>query len=302
MTFLTSGGVLTATAGLDEVQHGRPAHEAVIRRVVLVEHRPERAECVVVPSLAESRCGPGKVRGGEQRAALHRRQCSLRPGEHRIEVGFATAQRSGQRAYELTGEPELRLASFAREGRRLGACPLGRFPITRVGGSPCVVDERLREHAEPALLAQPLDRAREEAGACREVARLLCGDAHIHRSDRIGHLLQAQACHSAPHRRRRRLRIGERDDNQQSWVLVRKADAFGRIDDVLPRPGAGPRPPAAMRDRHERAQCRIRIAAGEQLLRDRDERLGGALLEPDVTADHLLQPGQAGGLERTHLK
>ena len=115
------GGVLAATAGLDEVEHGRPAHEAVKRRVVLVEHRPERAECLVVPSLAESRGAPGEVRGGEQRPTVHRGQCSLRLGEHRIEVGFATAQRSGQRAHELPGESELRLASVARQDRRLGA-------------------------------------------------------------------------------------------------------------------------------------------------------------------------------------
>ena len=115
------GGVLTATAGLHEIQHGRPAHETVKRRVVLVEHRPERAECIFVASIAESRCATRKVRGSEQRAAIHRGQCSLRPAEHRIEVGFATAQRRRQRAHELARESELRLARVARQDRRLGA-------------------------------------------------------------------------------------------------------------------------------------------------------------------------------------
>ncbi len=145
--------MLTATAGLYEVQDRWPAHEPVKRRVVLVEHGPERAECVVVSPIAESRGGPSKVCRREQRPAIHRRQCSLRSDEHRIEFTFATARRSGERAYELPGESELRLARLARQGRRLGARPLGHSPIARIGGSPCVVDERLRQHPEPALPA-----------------------------------------------------------------------------------------------------------------------------------------------------
>jgi hypothetical protein len=140
-------GVLTATARLDEVKHGRPAHEAVKRWVVLVKHRPERTEGVVVPSLAQGGCAPGKVRGREQRTVLHRPQCALRPGDQTIEVGFAPALRRGEGAHELAGESVLRLASVACQARRLGTCPLGPFPIAGVGGRPRVVDQRLRERA-----------------------------------------------------------------------------------------------------------------------------------------------------------
>ena len=41
------------------------------------------------------------------------------------------------------------------------------------------MDERLREQAEPALLAQPRDCARQEARASGEVARFLGGDAWL---------------------------------------------------------------------------------------------------------------------------
>ena len=122
--------------------------------------------------------------------------------------------RSRQRADELSDESELWLAGVARQDRRLGARRLGRFPIICVGGGPGVVNKRLREHAEPALPAQPFNRSRQEPRARREVARLLRGDADVHHVDRIRHLLKPQGPHSAPHFRAGQLLIGERDDDQ----------------------------------------------------------------------------------------
>ena len=217
------------------------------------------SSCRPSPRAAAPRAGCGS----EQRTAVDRRQCSLRPGEQGIEVGVAAAVREGECSNELCGESVLRLASVARQRRGVGSSPLGGVPVAGVGGSPRVVDKRLREQAEPALLAQPRDCARQEARAPGEVARFLGGDAHVHRCDWIADFLELEAPHPAPHRWGRHFRIRQRDNRQESWVVARRAHAFGGVDDVLPRPGAGTRPPAAMRDRHERPQCGVGIAAGE---------------------------------------
>ena len=103
-----------------------------------------------------------------------------------------------------------------------------------------------------------------------------------------------------PDRRPRRLRMREREDREQPWVIVGNADALGRIDEVLPRPFAGSRPPAPMRDRHERAQRHVRgpprRASAAAIATNVFAAPG---LEPDVSAEHLPKPCQAGCLERT---
>jgi hypothetical protein len=57
-----------------------------------------------------------------------------------------------------------------------------------------------------------------------------------------------------------------------------------------------------MSDRHERAQRHVRVAAREHLASDADEEPRGPFLEPDVTVDHLPQPGEARRLQRLEFQ
>ena len=94
-----------------------------------------------------------------------------------------------------------------------------------------------------------------------------------------------------------RLWICQRHDRQQPRVIVRESHLLCCIDDVPPGPRLTLRPPAAMRDRHQRAERHVRIARVAGATGDVDERLRGTALEPHIPADHLLQPRQPGRLE-----
>ena len=99
----------------------------------------------------------------------------------------------------------------------------------------------------------------------------------------------------------RQFRMGERDHGEQTRVVVGYAAALGGFDHIFPRPGTRAGPPASVRDRHQRPQRHVRVAAAEHLPRDRDERLGRARLHPDIAADHVLKPGRASHLQRADL-
>ena len=223
MTSATWAACSPRAAGLDEVQHGRPAHEAVKCRVALVEHRPERAECVVVPSLARE--PPRHGRGARGRAAARPSSPSALarvPGaSHR---GRLSLPRSAAASAPTSCPVSPNCGWRVSRARIAASAPaaLGRFPVARVGGSPCVVDERLREHAEPALLAQPLDRAREEPRAAAKSPAFSAAMPDVHCRDRIGYLLQPQACRlGAAPTRAVNSGLASAIDGQQSWVVVR---------------------------------------------------------------------------------
>src|SRR5690349_9246379 len=70
-------GLSAAGGGFDEVQQGRPAHEAMERGAGLIENGPQVLERVLVPAIADGRSAAGKVRRREQGSALHGKQRPL---------------------------------------------------------------------------------------------------------------------------------------------------------------------------------------------------------------------------------
>ena len=128
-------GLSAADPGLDQIEHRWPTHEAVKLRSVLVEYRPQVAKRLFVASIAKRLRTPREVRGGQQRAALHRPQGPLRLGDPRFEVGFGPAQRRGKRGNELRCEAVLRLVGVASQPERL-RCRPPRLPPTHLPVSP----------------------------------------------------------------------------------------------------------------------------------------------------------------------
>jgi len=168
-------GTPATRAGFGKVEHGRPTHEAVIRVLAGVEHRPQMAERVLVTPLAERRSAARDVRGREQRPTVHCGENLLRTGDHLLNVGIP-AQCARERRGEFPDESELELAAVARE-----ACCLdtGRLPRTPVAGMCCgpgVMHERLGEQSKPPLLAQAFDRAEERKVNLLKRADMLNGE------------------------------------------------------------------------------------------------------------------------------
>src|SRR5207245_136364 len=115
-------GLSAAGGGFDEVQQGRPAHEAMERRVGLVKNGPQVLVRVLVPPIADG-CGtPGKVSGCEQWSTFHGKQRPLWFSKKWFDVRFGSAQRRRQSADQLSGEPVLRLRRVARKAGCLIGC------------------------------------------------------------------------------------------------------------------------------------------------------------------------------------
>ncbi len=157
--------------------------------------------------------------------------------------------------------------------------------------------ERLREQPEPSLLTQTVDRAPQEPRPECEIPRLLGRDPDVDGRERIGHVVQPDLRDAQQDRASSRLRIRERHDGQQAWVVVRESHLQCCVDDVVSGPRLTPCPPAAMRDRHQRAERRVDVARGASATGDGDERLRGTALKPHIPADHLLQPHRSGCLK-----
>ena len=94
---------------LDEVEDRRPTHEAVKRRIGFVEYRPEVVEGLLVAALAEGCGAASEMRGRQQRAAPHRPQRALRPGDVFLEVRVVSPKPGHEPSEQLTREPVLRL-------------------------------------------------------------------------------------------------------------------------------------------------------------------------------------------------
>src|SRR6266568_7190541 len=179
-----------ASGGFDQVQQGRPAHEAMERRVALVENGPQVLESVPVPPIADS-CGAArKVCGREQRPTLHGKQRSLWFGKNRFEVWLGSAQGGRQTADQICGEPVLSLSCVPREAGCLVCCRGGSRPLAGVDRGPRVVHESLRQRHPPHLLTEAVDRGSQEPYSAREITGLLGGDPHIHGSDWVSHLVE----------------------------------------------------------------------------------------------------------------
>ena len=157
--------------------------------------------------------------------------------------------------------------------------------------------ERLGEQAEPSLVAQTVDRATQEPRAKVEIPGLLRRDPNMDGRNRIGHIGQPHLRDPQQNGASHRLWICQRHDGQQARVILGEPHLLRRIDDVLPSPRLTPRPPAAMRDRNQRAQRGVRIAGVTGATSDRDKRLRSTALRPHIAADHLLQPRQPGRFE-----
>src|SRR5947209_14651809 len=124
-------------------------------RRLFVEHRQEMAKGILVATLAGRHRATREVRGCEQRSRTGLPQRTLRLREHWLDV--LAVQGRGKSRNKLAGDPELRLLGIARQRRRFGAVPYRLCPVAGMSGDPGVVDESLSEHAEPALLTQPVD-------------------------------------------------------------------------------------------------------------------------------------------------
>jgi hypothetical protein len=70
----------------DNVEHRRPAHEAVEHGVVLIEDRPEMPKRVVVAAATQSGGTPRELRGCQQRRAPDGEHRSFGLGEACVEV------------------------------------------------------------------------------------------------------------------------------------------------------------------------------------------------------------------------
>ncbi len=184
----------------------------------------------------------------------------------------------------------LRLVGVSSQHRAFSSGACRSAPFARVGCSPCLVDKRLCEHPQSHLLAQPVHRACQEAGTESEVTGFFGRDPYVHRVHWVGDVVKAQARDHAQNCRPSHLRIGERGDRKHAGVVVRRPEALGRFDDVMPRRCSRPRPPRAMGDRNQRAQCSRSVAARSDPPGDAHESLRGARLRPDVSSGHLAEP------------
>src|SRR6266849_7025392 len=118
-------GLFAAGGGLDEVQQGRPAHEAVERRVGLVKNGPQVLVRVLVPPFADGRSAAGEMRGREQWSTFHGYQRPLWYSKKGFDVRLGSAQRRRQSADQLSGKPVLRLCRVARKAGCLIGCSGG---------------------------------------------------------------------------------------------------------------------------------------------------------------------------------
>ncbi len=282
--------VPAAHSCFDNVEHRRPAHEAMEHGVVLVEDRPEMPKRVVVAAATQSVGAAREVHGCQQRRAPDREHRPFRLGEACVQIGCRAQQGVGDQRDELTRDSVLRLPGVLRQRCCLLTGRNRRGPFTRLGRRPCKVHERLGQRDEPNLCSQSVDSAGQETRSQREVTGFLRRDADMHRRDWVCQL-------GAPHRRNSAqdllpccFGIGHGEHGEQAGILLGNANRSGCVHDELPRPGLGVRPPAAMRDRDQRSKRRPLIAGLGESLCDRHDRPRRARVGPHVPAGHLVQP------------
>ena len=167
----------------DNVEHRRPAHEAMEHVVVLVEDGPEIPKRVVVAAPPRASAPRARCTVVSSGVLLMASTVRSDAASMCLEVG-ASAER-GPRATNATSSPVTPYCGCRvspRQGRRLLTGRNRRGPFTRLGRRPREVHERLGQRYESHLCTEVVDRAGQETRSQREVTGFLRRDADMHLS------------------------------------------------------------------------------------------------------------------------
>ncbi len=87
--------------------------------------------------------------------------------------------------------------------------------------------------------------------------------------------------------------VGQRNNHKHTRVVVGNTHARCAVHKILARPRLRLRPPAAMRDWHQRTQRHVHLASIPHLLSDPDERARSSRFVPDLACHHFAEPFDA---------
>ena len=293
-------GTVDVQGGFGEVAYDPAGHHRVITGAVRIEE------------ALRGRIGVGVAAGserGQHPAELGQGNHDVRTREHSDSFGlcccplgflFVPAHSGYRREDGVGSRRPLGLTEFRCQASRLLRRRHRDAPVAESRGHAAVQNQHPREMPQPALGAKALDRRAEECHGEVERANDDCCRAQVPRGLRVAVAICRRFPQACQHVGRATERVGVGVDRQHPGVgCVYGAEPMHRVDEDLPRRGAGLDQPRARGDEPQQVELQVSIAFFAGVLGGGNQRGSSGGVAERAGLDLLVDPGGARPLERT---